>query len=280
VVNDPSEGRLWDVMLRRVGRTLAADEVAVIDAGVKLGAVQRACVSRYVLRLASNFTARRNYPAPAKSRGRPPLYGERIRPLARTYRGREIPATSPDRTVTWQEEGRTLRADLWDDLVLPDTKPAANNDTFSVYAIYDPQYSKPWLLATPLPLSAAAVRAIYQDRWPVEQIPLSAKQILGAQRQFVHAAESIQRLPELALLAGSILSFLAATMPAQPTGFWDRHPRRTPGRFRRLLHGQDFPHSYPLPERIRKKASRTDHLPKGILGHRRKKRPIAAETTA
>jgi len=40
----------------------------------------------------------------------------------------------------------------------------------------------------------------------------------------------IQRLPELALMAGSILSFLAATAPATPTGFWDRKPKRTPGR--------------------------------------------------
>jgi len=35
------------------------------------------------------------------------------------------------------------------------------------------------------------------------------------QSQFVHAEESIQRLPELALLAGSILSFLAGTAPVE-----------------------------------------------------------------
>jgi hypothetical protein len=68
-------------------------------------------------------------------------------------------------------------------------------------------------------LKAATVKAMYQDRWPVEQIPLSAKQMVGAHRQFVHADESIQRLPELALLAGSILSYLAATAPLAPTGF-------------------------------------------------------------
>ncbi len=33
------------------------------------------------------------------------------------------------------------------------------------------------------------LKAIYHDRWPVEQLPLSAKQMLGAYRQFVHAAE-------------------------------------------------------------------------------------------
>jgi hypothetical protein len=94
--------------------------------------------------------------------------------------------------------------------------------------------------------------------------------MVGAHRQFVHAEESIQRLPELALLAGLILSYLAATVPAAPTGFWDRQPRRTPGRFRRMLMVKLFPQSHLLPRQLRKKASVTGHLPKGILAHRRK----------
>ena len=64
-------------------------------------------------------------------------------------------------------------------------------------------------------LKHESVRAIYKDRWLVEQIPLSAKQMVGAHRQFVHADESIQRLPELALLAGSILS--SQWLAIQPT---------------------------------------------------------------
>lgn len=121
---------------------------------------------------------------------------------------------------------------------------------------------------------------MYQDRWPIEQIPLAAKQMVGAHRQFVHADESIQRLPELALLAGSILSYLAATSPLTPTGFWDRQPKRTPGRLRRTLMGKPFPQSYPLPGQIRKKASVTNHLPKGILAHRRKTAASAQLTAA
>ena len=97
--------------------------------------------------------------------------------------------------------------------------------------------------------------------------------MVGAHRQFTQANESIQRLPELALLAGLILTLLAATAPAAPTGFWDRLPRRTPVRFRRMLMGKSFPHSYPLPRQLRKKASVTGHLPKGILSPRRK-RPL------
>jgi hypothetical protein len=225
-------------------------------------------IDRYVLRLANNFTARRNYPAARSHRGRPPVYGERIRPLERTYQGKTIAKSAPDRVETWLEDGVEMRAEIWDALVLPDVVPAEKAKTFQVYAIYDPAYETPWLLATPLKLKAATVKAIYQDRCPVEQVPLAAKQMVGAHRQFVHNQESIQRLPELALLAGSILSFLAATAPAAPTGFWDRQPKRTPGRFRRMLMGKPFPHSYPLPEQIREKASVTVHLPKGSLARR------------
>jgi len=99
---------------------------------------------------------------------------------------------------------------------------------------------------------------------------------LGAGRQFVFASESQQRLPELALLAGSMVTYLAATLPATPTGFGDRQPKPTPGRLRRVLARTPFPKSFPLPERIRKKASVADHLPKGILGHRRQKQAANA----
>jgi hypothetical protein len=267
---DPRETRLWSDVLRHLSRSLAKDEILAVDAGVKLSDLQEAGIDRYVIRLAGNFTARRNTPAPYLKRGRKPIYGERIRPLARAYKGKPIAKSAPDRVETWREDGREIRAEIWEDLVLPDVIPSEKAQTFNVYAIYDPAYLTPWLLATPLPLQATTVKAIYQDRWPVEQIPLAAKQMVGAHRQFVHADESIQRLPELALLAGSILSYLAATAPTAPTGFWDRQPKRTPGRFRRMLMGKPFPQSYPLPERIREKASFTAHLPKGILAPRSK----------
>lgn len=275
---DPSEKRLWQSLLHWVRRRLSADEVAVMDAGVKLADVQAAGLAHYLLRLPTNFTARRNQPAPHCGKGRKPIYGQKVRSLARSYKGKAIAATPPDRVETWTEEGTTMRAEIWEDLVLPGIVPGPEADTFRVYAIYDPAYATPWLLATPLKLKPTTVKAMYQDRWPVEQIPLSAKQMVGAHRQFVHADESIQRLPELALLAGSILSFLAATAPAAPTGFWDRQPRRTPGRFRRMLIGKPFPQSYPLPRQLRKKASVTGHLPKGILAPRRKSTASAPAT--
>jgi hypothetical protein len=267
---NPSETRLWTEVLRHLSRSLAEDEILAVDAGVKIGDLQAAGIERYGIRLAGNFTARRNYPALYANRGRKPVYGQRIRPLARSYKGKPIAKSEPDREEAWVEDGREIRAEIWDDLVLPDVIPNEQAKTFQVVAIYDPAYPTPWLLATPLKLQAATVKAIYQDRWPVEQIPLAAKQMVGAHRQFVHTPESIQRLPELALLAGSILSFLAATVPTAPTGFWDRQPKRTPGRFRRMLRGKPFPQSYPFPERLREKASFTAHLPKGIQARKPK----------
>jgi hypothetical protein len=268
---DPSESRLWSDLLRHLNKTLSMDEIVVVDAGVKISDLQEAEIERYVLRLATNFTALRNYLPDHSGKGRKPVYGLRIRPLERRYKDKTLAKSLPDREESWSEAGRQMRAEIWEGVVLPGVIPDKQAKTFNVYAIYDPAYTIPWLLATPLKLEAATIKAIYQDRWPVEQIPLAAKQMIGAHRQFVYADESIQRLPELALLAGSILTFLAATAPLAPTGFWDRQPKRTPGRFRRMLMGKPFPQSYPLPEQLRKKASVTSHLPKGILAKRLKR---------
>ncbi len=266
---DMRETRLWQEMLKSAQKNLQDDEILVLDAGVKLSTLQEARIKHYEVRLATNFTARRNF-LPEHIKGRKPKYGALVRPLARKHKDKTLEATPPDETYTWVESGRILRVEIWRSLVLNKTIPDENNKTFDVYAIYDPDFDKPWLLAISLKLKSESVYAIYKDRWPVEQIPLSAKQMVGSHRQFVHNPESIQRLPELALLAGSVLSFLAATFPATPTGFWDRHPRRTPGRFRRLLMGQPFPKDAKLAGQLREKKSVTAHLPKGNLARNTK----------
>jgi hypothetical protein len=261
---DPSEARLWQDLLKHVHKGLGVDEIAVVDAGVKLSELHAAGIERYVLRLATNFTARRNV-LPVHTRGRKPTYGALVRPLPRQYKNNTLLATAPDECQVWREAERDIRVQIWRNLVLNKTRPDANNQTFDVYAFYDPAFQHPWLLATPVPLKAASVRTIYTDRWPIEQIPLSAKQMVGAHRQFVHNPESVQRLPELALLAGSVLSFLAATLPPVPSGFWDRHPKPTPGRLRRTLLGHPFPKDAPLSGKFREKHAATAHLPKGNL---------------
>src|SRR5216683_1350288 len=166
--DDPSEAALQAQLVQAAVAELAEDEALVVDGGFSPARLLGAGLTRFVLRVAKNFTARRAT-LPERKRGRPPERGE-------------------------------------------------------------------WV------------------------------------RQFVFAPESRQRLPELLLLAGSLLSHAAATLPAVPSGFWDRQPRPTPGRLRRALAGVNCADLGVLPGRFRKKASPTAHLPKGVRGHRRRKR--------
>ena len=83
---DPSETRLWHDLLRSVRRQLGKDEVAIIDAGVKVSDLQEADLDRYVLRLAINFTARRSQPAPYAGKDRKPVYGGKVRWLLLRHR--------------------------------------------------------------------------------------------------------------------------------------------------------------------------------------------------
>ncbi len=274
--DDPAEASLQTAVVQQVAETLGVDEMPIFDAGFKIRELQAVELPRYVVRLAKNFTARRNILPVYKGHGRRAEYGELVRPLARTRNRKHIPATPPERVETWSKKGTQFRAEFWDNLGLPDGKVHPDNPTFTVVAVYDPRYREPWLLACPLQLSGPALQGLYHDRWPVEQIPLAGKQMLGGARQFVFAPESCQRLPELNLLAGSMITYLAATLPPVPTGFWDRKPKPTPGRLRRLLARTPFSKVYPLPGRLRKKNSVSDHLPKGILGHRRTKQAATA----
>ena len=275
---DPSTAAHERALVRAAVQAAAVDDALVCDAGFEIRQLQEAGATRYVVRAAKNVTGRRADLAAYPGRGRPRDRGELIRPLARTYRGRALAASDPDHGVTWQEGDAVIRAEWWNDLVLPDVP--RDRPTFRLIVIHDPRWTEPLVLATPLAISARALRDLYLDRWPVEQLPLAAKQMLGAARAFVSEPETCQRLPELALLAGSILTYLAASEPAIPTGSWDRRPRPTPGRLRRVLSRAIFPTSFSLPDRIRQKAAVTAHLPKGCWGQRRRSAPAPPALSA
>jgi hypothetical protein len=268
---DPSEATLQRQLLEQAARELAPDELLLCDSGFPLSQLHAAGVARFLVRGAKNFTARRAFLPDYSGRGRPHTRGEIVRPLPRQHKGKQIPATLPDREESWVEEGRVVRACFWENLVESTGKPG--DPSFTCVVIGDPRYREPLLLLTPLSLSGPECRGLYPDRWPVEQVPLAAKQMLGAERQFVFAPESRQRLPELALLAGAMVTYLAATQPAVASGFWDRRPQPTSGRLRRVLSGTNIAGLAPISAPLRKKASVTAHLPKGVLGHRRRKRP-------
>jgi len=283
---DPGEPILQRQLLQQTQTFLAPDEALVTDRGFPLAQLHAAGITQYVSRAPRNFTARRACPPAYGGKGRRPSKGPLVRPLPRTYKGRTLAATPPDRRETWQsgpqEAPRLVSAQFWDQLVLPDAPPGA--PTFTCVVIRDPHFAEPLVLNTPLQLSGAQAQAMYRDRWPVEGLPLWAKHMLGAARQFVFASESRQRLPEMALLAGSILAYTAATHPALSTGFWDRTPRPTAGRLRRVLAHVHYADLQELPAHLRKKQSPTAHLPTGVQGHRRQKqarpmlydRPLAA----
>jgi hypothetical protein len=275
---DPSPSAHRRVLLTRAVAVQQPTDVLVMDREFTVGQVQAAGATVWVTRLLKNVTARRAAPPPYRGRGRPATYGVLVRPLARRRKERVIPATPPDQVTEWTEctiDGdRPLRAEQWTGLVVPDAAPGS--PTFTIIAITDPAYAEPLLVATPLALAPQMLRDLYRDRWPVEQLPLAAKQMLGAARQFVHEQETCQRFPELALLAGAVLTYAAATSPAVPTGAWDRQPQRTPGRLRRLLGQADFPSDFPLPGRLRVKLSVTNHLPTGFWGQRPRPTPTTA----
>lgn len=223
-----TEAALKQKMLSWACFHLGHREVLVCDAGVKLKQMQTADVARFVLRLARNCTARRNWLPPQSGRGRPRQYGRLVRPLARTYKGRRLPASIPDVRCDFRQDDVTITAHGWRHLVRSDQKANQTHTTFTIWVYFDPRFQLPLVLATNLEAEAATVFRLYCDRWPVEQVPLVAKQLLGLQRHFVFAPASIWRLPELALLMGNILTVMATLLPPMPSGYWDRHPKKRP----------------------------------------------------
>ncbi|MEZ4707510.1 MAG: hypothetical protein R3A44_09905 [Caldilineaceae bacterium] len=154
-------------------------------------------------------------------------------------------------------------------LVTVNTKVDEDNPTFTLMLFFDPLYKKPMIPATDLPwtprpfiisIATAGLSSIPRrqtDDWLASSIRLCRGLCF--------------RLPELALLAGNVLTHCAALLPPVPSGFWDRAPKATPGRLRRLLNQAIFPNVLELDPELRKKNSVSDHLPKGIHAHRRQR---------
>ena len=282
---DPSDAKLQKNLVKTSSASLKDNEVLAVDAGFTLAELWEVDCPRFVVRLAKNDTARRNYLPEEKQLGRPCEYGDQVRPLPKTYKGRAIPTTPPDEEVSWEYNGRTIRAEIWKNLVGAKAKPGS--PTFHMIAIHDPKYDNPLLLATNLyttcpheEVNAKVVWFLYKDRWAIEQVPLAAKKMLGGGSSFVHSKESRHRLPGLLLLVGNIFSLIAANEDAIPTGYWDLQCQPTIGRLQRALSKltfSDLPKGEEFSQ-IREKKSVHFHLLKGVIGHRRQKRQKLAET--
>lgn len=249
---------------------------------------------RLVLRRPKNMTMRRAAPPAYKGVGRKPTRGDVVRPLPRTHDGKLIPATPPDAAQQWKhtevKDGQpreiTLHAKVWSNLRLPPQKNWTKTETqlaqrtaWTVITVKHPDFKEPLVILLNMDLSPQHAYQVVRGRWGIEQPPLIAKQLLGTHRQFVHAKDMCFRLPELSLLAAGILVHVAATQPAQPTGWWDRHPQPTAGRLRRRLSKVGFL-DLPRLDQLREKHSRTDHLPTGFnaaLAARRTRRGNVSE---
>ncbi len=274
-----NDKHLKQQMLKYAADYLSEKEVLVHDAGAKVKDMQKAKVARFNIRMARNCTARQDKLPLRKKHGRPPEYGKIVRPLSRKHKGKTILGSTPDFKTSFKHDGRTIKVKGWRNLVRSDQKVADADETFSILVFNDPAHRKPLLLAYNFDAKPETIFLLYLDRWPVEQIALAAKQMMGLGRQFVFSFLSCQRLPELSMLVGNILTYLAAILPPLATGFWDRRPKKTPGRLRRTLERAGFPKEYEFNERIREKRSATAHLPKGIEAHRRVKTTKLAIST-
>ena len=146
------EKALKTTVLNWLAKHLQKNEVAILDAGFNLVELQSAGVAQFVVRQASNCTARRNYLAAYKGRGARPKYGELIRPLARTHKGHSLSARQPDETTSFVLEGRSIHVHRWHELVRSDQNVSQNHPTFSLRVFFDPVYQQPLVLAVDLPL--------------------------------------------------------------------------------------------------------------------------------
>ncbi len=275
-VNDDSSHK--KKLYKQVAIGLDKDEIAVFDAGFKLVEATETNIQRCLIRLAKNCTFGKTagrIPKRASNRGRTPTQykAEIVRPLARKHGSKTLPATEADKTYTMiDESGREIEVHIWNKVYFLERQLKSVTDKrkkkrlrhmpLKVMAICDPDYDEPLLVGTPLPsLKPEAAYKIYVARWPVEGLPQTGKYILsgGTGTHYVHHPTAMERLPTLSLIFGSLLKYVAATLPPFRTGFWDRALKPTYGRLLRYLKKVGIP----LSGQLFKKGSVTAHLPVG-----------------
>jgi hypothetical protein len=264
-------------LYRLVEKYLEEDEISVFDAGFKLVEAAQAGIKQCVVRLATNCTFGKTpgeIPERISEKGRPPTRrrAEIVRPLERVHGENTIPADPAGEICTIADEaGQEMEVHIWNEVyflerhlkkVAASKKEELRQMPIKVMAIYHPAYDKPLLIGTfVLSLEAVAGYKIYGLRWPVEGLPQTGKYILsgGGGTHYVHHPTAMQRLPALSLIFGSLLKYVAATLPPFRTGFWDRKLKPTYGRLLRHLKKVGIS----LSEQLFKKASVTAHLPVG-----------------
>ena len=80
-----------------------------------------------------------------------------MRPLARSYKGHSLPATTADVTTQFTYQGRTITVRGWRDVVRSDQKVVTDQATFTIWVYADPLYQAPFVLGTNLTASPATI---------------------------------------------------------------------------------------------------------------------------
>jgi hypothetical protein len=241
-------------LYRQVAIGLEEDEIGVFDAGFKLVEAAEAGIEQCVIRLALNCTFGKTageIPERTSAKGRTLTQhkAEIVRPLERRHGGKTIPAHPAHETCTITDElGQEMKVHILE-RHLKKVKESKQDELrqmpIKVMAIYDPAYANPLLIGTPLlSLKPDAGRKIYAARWSVEGLPQTGKYILsgGGGTHYVHHSTAMKRLPTLSLVFGSLLKYVAATLPPFRTGFWDRVLLPTYGRLLRHLKKVGIPY--------------------------------------
>ncbi|MCK5923326.1 MAG: hypothetical protein KAG66_20475, partial [Methylococcales bacterium] len=126
------EKQLKKALLRKGARALKGNEVLVHDAGASVKDVQEAEVAHYVIRVAKNCVARWNY-LPEDAHGNR-QYGRRIRPLARSRKGKETESTNdPTIQTSFEYQGRTIKAWCWQHVVGQKDKVSDKAQTYHLW---------------------------------------------------------------------------------------------------------------------------------------------------
>jgi len=119
-------------LLREGASALEENEVLVHDAGASVKDVQEAGVPRYVIRVAKNCVARWNYLSEDAHGNR--QYGARIRPLARSRKGKKIESTNdPTIETSFEYQGRTIKAWCWQNVVGQEDKVSDKAETYHLW---------------------------------------------------------------------------------------------------------------------------------------------------
>ena len=242
---------------------VAAHEVVVHDAGATLADMQTAQVARYVVRLDRNCTARRNVlPSRSGRQGRPTEYGAHVRPLARSYKAHQLAATPPDVMTQFIHAGRSIQVEGWRNVVRSDQKVAAANALLTIWVYHDPLYQDPLVLGTNLTAQAAT---IFQCIRPLagRRSATGVQAVTGPAPPVCNCGRGTFPPAGTGPPGGEHPGAFGGGLARTATGFWDRQPRRTPGRLRRVLGQAGFPKEYPLAGRIREKQQSPPIYPKG-----------------